>query len=162
MGTVDEPRGTRAGAHTLRAPHPFPRRAWAHARRTAASALLGLALACTSTSQSQPAGAEVALITRTRAVQGWQVRDDGRLAGSLLLYSDPERPRVGYYSVRNPEGQVLGLVDFEGRAWRYRLHHEQPDWLGTGTVLEGVRRILETSALAELESAPIESLVRGE
>ncbi len=131
-------------------------------RLAAAGALLGLAFACTSTSESQPAAAEVAWITRTRAIQGWHVRDDGRLAGSLLLYSDPERPQTGYYSVRNPEGQVLGLVDFEGRAWRYRLHREQPDWLGTGTVLEGVRRILETSALSELESAPIESLVRGE
>jgi hypothetical protein len=50
------------------------------------------------------------------------------------------------------------MVDFEGRAWRYRLHEEELEWLGTGTVVEGVRRILGTSALALLESAELGSL----
>lgn len=116
--------------------------------------------ACTSTSQSQLAGPENAIVRRTNAAKGWRVRDDGCLAGSLLLYADPEDRGAGYYSVRNPEGQTLGMVDFEGRAWRYRPHQEQPDWLGTGTVLEGVRRILETSALTVLEEAPLSGLGR--
>lgn len=117
-----------------------------------------LAPACTTESLTQRAGPSSAIITRTMPTRGWEVRDDGRLAGSLLLYSDPEHAETSYYSVRNAQGQVLGMVDFDGRAWRYRLHEEQPEWLGTGTVLEGTRRILGTSALATLEEAELATL----
>ena len=114
--------------------------------------------ACTSESLSQRPGPKTAIITRTLPVRGWEVRDDGRLAGSVLMYAEPEHERTGYYSVRNAQGQVLGMVDFEGRAWRYRLHEEELEWLGTGTVVEGVRRILGTSALAQLEPAELGAL----
>jgi len=117
--------------------------------------------ACTTESQSQSAGRKTAIVTRTLPVRGWEVRDDGRLAGSVLLYTEPGHERTGYYSVRNTQGQVLGMVDFEGRAWRYRLHAQELEWLGTGTVVEGVRRILGTSALAILEQAEIDSLSGG-
>ena len=120
-------------------------------------ACLALA-ACTTESQSQRPGPKSAVITRTLPVRGWEVRDDGRLAGSVLLYAEPGNERTGYYSVRNAQGQVLGMVDFEGRAWRYRLHEEELEWLGTGTVLEGVRRVLGTSALAQLEAAELGAL----
>jgi hypothetical protein len=114
--------------------------------------------ACMTESQSQSPGRKTAIVTRTLPVRGWEVRDDGRLAGSVLLYTEPGHEHTGYYSVRNSQGQVLGMVDFEGRAWRYRLHEEELEWLGTGTVVEGVRRILGTSALALLESAELGSL----
>jgi len=117
-----------------------------------------LAPACTSESLTQRPGPNNAIITRTVPTRGWEVRDDGRLAGSVLLYSDPEHAGSSYYSVRNAQGQVLGMVDFDGRAWRYRLHEEQPEWLGTGTVLEGTRRILGTSALAGLDEAELATL----
>ncbi len=116
------------------------------------------AAGCTSESQSQRPGPENAIVTRALPTRGWEVRDDGRLAGSVLLYAEPARASMGYYSVRNAQGQVLGMVDFDGRAWRYRLHEEELEWLGTGTVLEGVRRILGTSALAELEPVELGSL----
>jgi hypothetical protein len=115
--------------------------------------------ACVTESHSQIAGPKAALVTRTLPTRGWELRDDGRLAGTVLLYSDPERAQMDYYSIRNAEGQVLGLVDLAGRAWRYRLHEEEPEWLGTGTVLEGARRILGTSALSLLEEAELASLV---
>jgi hypothetical protein len=121
-------------------------------------ACLGLP-ACRSESHSQLAGPKSAIITRALASRCWDVRDDGRLAGSVLLYTDPAQASTGYYSVRNTQGQVLGMVDFQGRSWRYRLHEEQPEWLGTGTVLEGVRRILGTSALCELEPAELAVLL---
>ena len=114
--------------------------------------------ACTTESQSQSTSPKLPLVTRALPTRGWEVRDDGRLAGSVLLYTEPARASVGYYSVRNTQGQVLGMVDFDGRAWRYRLHEEQPEWLGTGTVLEGVRRILGTSALAALVEAELAAL----
>ena len=50
-------------------------------------------------------------------------------------------PRT-FLSVRNRHGQELGLVDDLGRAWRYRPHALDPAWVGTGSVAEGVARIL--------------------
>ena len=121
---------------------------------------MGLGLpSCMTESRSQLPGPKSAIITRALPERGWEVRDDGRLAGSVLLYADPADEHTGYYSVRNAHGQVLGMVDFEGRAWRYRLHEEQPEWIGTGTVLEGARRILGTSALCVLESAELPVLL---
>jgi hypothetical protein len=125
-------------------------------------ALLALACllpaACTTESHSQIAGPKIAIVTRTLPSKGWEVRDDGRLAGSVLLYEEPGNASAGYYSVRNAQGQVLGMVGLDGRAWRYRLHEPEPEWLGTGTVLEGVRRILGTSALSALDEAELASL----
>ncbi len=129
--------------------------------RTFALSACLLGAGCTTESQSQRPGPENAIVTRALPMRGWEVRDDGRLAGSVLLYTEPERANMGYYSVRNAQGQVLGMVDFDGRAWRYRLHEEQPEWLGTGTVLEGVRRILGTSALSLLEQVELASLTGG-
>jgi hypothetical protein len=114
--------------------------------------------ACTTESQSQRSGPKLPVVTRTLPARGWEVRDDGRLAGSVLLYTEPARASTGYYSVRNAQGQVLGMVDFDGRAWRYRVHEEQPEWLGTGTVIEGVRRILGTSPLSALEEVELAAL----
>jgi len=133
---------------------PTPIRSW-----TLALLAGCLAAACVTESHSQIAGPKTALVTRTLPTRGWELRDDGRLAGSVLLYSDPEAARMDYYSIRNVEGQVLGLIDLEGRAWRYRLHEEEPEWLGTGTVLEGARRILGTGALSSLEEAEIAALL---
>ena len=113
---------------------------------------------CLTESHSQLAGPKSAIITRTVATRAWQVRDDGVLVGSVLLYSDSAQPEKGYYSVRNPNAQVLGMVDLAGRSWRYRIHEEQPEWLGTGPVVEGVRRILGTSALTSLEEVDPQSL----
>lgn len=114
-------------------------------------AVCTLPAACTTTAHSQISGPATALVARTVPTRAWFVRDDGVLSGSVLLYSDPAQPEQGYYSVRNPNGQVLGMVDFSGRSWRYRIHEERPEWLGTGPVVDGVRRILGTSALTTLE-----------
>src|SRR5689334_21180771 len=128
-------------------------------RLAALGLLAGLVpAACTTESHSQIAGPKVAIVARTPASKAWEVRDDGRLAGSVLLYEQPGDTRTGYYSVRNAQGQVLGMVGLDGRAWRYRLHEPEPEWLGTGTVLEGVRRILGTSALTALDEAEIAAL----
>jgi hypothetical protein len=55
--------------------------------------------------------------------------------------------------VRNVWNQELGRVDADGRAWRYRPHGDQPLWLGTGPVADGVFAILgldaDRSALVE-------------
>lgn len=49
-----------------------------------------------------------------------------------------------FFSVRNRYQQELGLVDDLGRSWRFEPHAKEPDWLGSGSVAEGVSRILGT------------------
>ena len=66
-----------------------------------------------------------------------------------------------FFSVRNAHQHELGLVDSFGRAYRYRPHQEEPEWLGTGTVEEGVRRILELSEEALLEPVALEDLTEA-
>jgi len=48
-----------------------------------------------------------------------------------------------FYSVRNRFQQELGLVDDLGRSWRFQPHAKEPAWLGSGSVAEGVGRILD-------------------
>ena len=86
------------------------------------------------------------------------MRDDGRLLGSLVRYESQIDLSQGYYAVRNRDGQELGLVDLEGRAWRYRAHERESEWLGTGTVIEGARRILSGSWATTLEEVELAKL----
>jgi hypothetical protein len=53
--------------------------------------------------------------------------------------------------VRNVWHQDLGMIDAFGRAYRYVVHHEEPVWVGSGSVRQGVERILglENCELAE-------------
>jgi len=61
-----------------------------------------------------------------------------------------------FYSVRNREGQEIGIVDLHGRAWRYHAHVSESEWLGTGTVFEGALKILGGSSAG----TPVEVDVR--
>lgn len=134
-----------------------------HALRATLAAAAGTLVlsalpACRAVSGSASDGRATATVTETTPLRAWLVRDDGRQIGSLILYGQVGEPQTGYYSVRNAEGQVLGLVDFSGRAWRYRLHESEPEWLGTGTILEGARRILGAGSLCDLEETPLGEL----
>ena len=62
---------------------------------------------------------------------GWLVR----------FHEDGENGR-SFYSVRNQHHQELGLVDTHGRAWRFEPFEKEPNWLGSGSVSDGVSRIL--------------------
>ncbi len=37
----------------------------------------------------------------------------------------------------------MGIVDLDGRAFRYRAHSIDPEWIGSGPVFDGARRILD-------------------
>jgi hypothetical protein len=66
--------------------------------------------------------------------------------------------------VRNPWDQDVGMIDHLGRSWK-RVPHEEDAWLGTGTVLEGVQRILEAGERAhmvELDVSQLEARTRAE
>jgi hypothetical protein len=107
--------------------------------------------------QSVP-GAGGVVVLRSEPVAGWQVWEETRLAGSLVRYEEPGGRRRTWYSVRNAHQQELGVVDVHGRAWRYKPHQREPVWLGSGTVDEGVRRILGLGPNSALREVALGSL----
>jgi hypothetical protein len=121
-----------------------------------AAALAG----CRTETTHSPINLDAAVVSHARAVSAWEVWDQGRCAGSIVRYEDVDRPSRGYYSVRNRDQQALGMVDFDGRAWRYRPHQRDPDWLGTGTVAHATSWILGCSEACELVPVPLESVER--
>ncbi|MBI5361730.1 MAG: hypothetical protein HZA53_01035, partial [Planctomycetes bacterium] len=105
-----------------------------------------LAAACRTTSATAPAGLREVTATRAKLMQSFEVRSRAVLAGYVLRYASDEEPPRTYFVVRNREHQDLGLVDALGRAWCYRAHEREPEWITTGTVLQGARAILGVEA----------------
>lgn len=94
------------------------------------------------------------LVSTPRAA--WQVTDGETECGFVLRFEATEDGRV-FHSVRNVWNQELGLVDADGRAWRYRPHGREPEWLGTGPVGQGAARILGVDDAA-LEPVSLDQL----
>lgn len=66
--------------------------------------------------------------------------------------------------VRNRYHQDLGVIDALGRAYRYQPHVDGPVWVGSGSVLRGVQRILAMDARPALTEVPMydpEALTAG-
>lgn len=122
-------------------------------------ALVGLAcVACRTTSTQVPANMGSAVVVRAQPVAAWTVVDQGVTVGWLVRFDTPEAVDRSYYSVRNEHRQEIGLVDLDGRAWRYRAHVREAEWVGTGTLKHGVRAVLETSDALRLVPATLEQL----
>ena len=128
--------------------------------------LLLVALAACHTERSEePAGMSLNRIERQVPRRAWNLVDQGQVLGSVVLFADPAAPADAsrqFFSVRNPFQQELGTVDGLGRAWRFQPHRRDAALLGTGTVLEGARRILSGSSSAELAEVPLELLGAGQ
>ena len=81
----------------------------------------------------------------TSPEQAWTIQDsEGQPLGFLVHFEESTAnatPR-GFFSVRNPYQQELGLVDDLGRSWLFEPHAKSPKWLGSGTVAEATGRIL--------------------
>lgn len=121
--------------------------------------LLAFAIgACRTTTTSRTTSSPGVVVTRTAAVRAWEVWDGDHRLGTIVRYEDPTDLARAFYSVRNLDQQDLGLVDLQGRAWRYLPHQREPAWLGTGTVTQGAARILDGDASVELREISIESL----
>lgn len=102
----------------------------------------------------RPAAAEVRVGTRARS---WDVYRSGECVGRVVLFQERGDIRDSIYVVRNPWHQDLGLIDGLGRAYRYLPHHKEPAWVGSGTIAQGVERILgheERCELVEVDLAP--------
>ena len=114
--------------------------------------------ACRTTSTSQTTGPSAVVVTRAVPVRAWELWQNGLLLGSIVRFEETGDAGRAFYSVRNREGQELGLVDLEGRAWRHRSNQSRPDWLGTGTVKDGAQRILDGTESAELIEVDVDRL----
>jgi hypothetical protein len=106
--------------------------------------------ACRTTTTSSPAESSGVAVARAVAVRAWELWDAGTLLGSVVRYEEPGRPDRAFFGVRDDDHQDLGMIDHQGRAWRYRAHQREPEWVGTGTVLKGARSILGGSAASRL------------
>ena len=125
----------------------------------AVAALLALGLEACETSHSTrivPPG--VALVTKTEATRCWLVIEAGERRGWVVQFEDPQDAEREYFSVRNLHHQELGTLDDLGRAWRFVPHGREAEWIGTGTVLEGARGILDLGSEVELEEVPLSEL----
>lgn len=117
-------------------------------------AIFPLEIGCRTTTETFPAGLRDVSAARARRTGLWEVRSRERSRGFVARYVEEASPARTYFVVQNAEGQDLGIVDALGRAWRYRPHTQEPDWLTTGTVLAGAEAILDLageSVLVELE-----------
>lgn len=113
--------------------------------------------ACRTTTTLEPAGLDRAVLTPVPAVRAWVVLDEGDICGSVVRYSERGQDGRFLYVVRNLWDQDLGVIDELGRAWR-RVPHEEDRWIGTGTVAEGVRTILDVGQTCALSEQPIETV----
>ncbi|TDJ71229.1 MAG: hypothetical protein E2O39_08655 [Planctomycetota bacterium] len=113
--------------------------------RTALLSLLLLA-GCITTAKSSPPGLSSAIVRRARPTAAWGAVEHRRITGYVVRFEPPGDPARFIYSVRNEHQQDLGVIDSFGRVYRYRPHADEPEWIGSGTVLFGVRRILGSGA----------------
>jgi len=121
----------------------------------ACGAGLGLLPACRTTRTLQPAGLGDGVVQRATLMGSWDVHARGQLCGHLQRFETEEEPPRFFFHVQNLEHQDLGLVDAQGRAWRYRPHAREADWVATGTVAAAVAAILGVDGPVELvERAP--------
>lgn len=124
--------------------------------------LVGIVLACTQTgcvtTSRSVSPREEFDVRHAAATRAWLVVDGSQTIGEMVRYDDRAGARF-FYSVRNLLHQELGLIDSLGRAYRFRAHQPEPTWTGTGPVLEGVRRILESSSASELREVAVSELL---
>lgn len=120
-------------------------------------ASLPLAACMTQTTTMEPAGLDRAVLTPVPAVRAWVVLDQGEVVGSVVRYAETGQDGRFLYVVRNLWDQDLGVVDELGRAWR-RVPHREDEWIGTGPVADGVRRILEVGQTASMSERAIEDV----
>jgi hypothetical protein len=116
-----------------------------------------LGAGCLGPNQQSLRDRNEATATAAEAVRAWEIVLDGEVRGRVIEFAELGGER-GFHSVRNARHQELGMIDDLGRSWRYQPHADEPDWLGTGTVLEGARAILNLPESAEGFEVPLATL----
>ena len=101
------------------------------------------------------------MIASARPTRAWRLAEGTATLGYVVCFEDPSDAERTFFSVRNELQQDLGLIDRRGRFFRYRPHRREPEWLGSGTVLEGARRILDAGPESELVEVRVADLAAG-
>jgi len=110
---------------------------------------------CRTTETSGPAlSASVGELRVASPAQGWEVVHGPEIVGLVVFFEADGPAEDSVYMVRNVWHQDLGMIDAFGRAYRYVPHHEDPAWVGSGSVRQGVERILGLSG-CELSEFPL-------
>jgi hypothetical protein len=125
-------------------------------RMRASVLLLLLALGSCRVVESEQLASPTPVIRTARAERAWRVFADDATVGSVVLFRNENEANGAFFSVRNAWQQDVGLVDELGRAWAFRPHADEAEWLGSGTVEDGVAGILGVTQcdLVEIELAP--------
>lgn len=126
-------------------------------RRLAPLLLAGCLAACVTESLDRPVGLDQSAPTLSRAVEAWEVVEAGRVVGTVVVF-EVQGTGERFFQVRNPHQQELGMVDAEGRWWRYAPASPEPEWLGTGTVRDGVCLLLGAAPDAPFYDVPVATL----
>ncbi len=125
---------------------------------TLAAAILALPGCLSETTSSQDYGDLDA--RRATATNSWKVVEGAAMRGFVVRFQESAPKANVLLSVRNEHNQDLGWIDQLGRAWRYRPH-EDPEWVSTGSTLQGVRAILEVGESARLLVCELSELPAG-
>ena len=130
-------------------------------RRSALFCLVWMiaATSCHTTSTSRAPGPDSVEITQASPVRAWELWHAGRYLGAVVRFDVRGDSSRFFYSVRNREGQEMGIVDLHGRAYRYRAHVTDSEWLGTGGVFEGALSILDAPASGEAVEVDVSRLM---
>lgn len=117
----------------------------------------GALAGCRTTESTRPAAPDPPIVYRAQATRAWDVLSaQGAVTGSVVHFASEAAPEQSVWVVRNPHGQDLGWVDSLGRAYRLLPHHREPAWVGTGTVGQGVERILRSEGPCTLRERALE------
>jgi len=120
--------------------------------------LLALSCAgCITESKDLVVGMEMGAPTFADPVKAWEVVENGEVVGRVVIFQVRDEEER-FFQIRNVHHQDLGMVDSEGRWWRYDLHSDQPVWLGTGTVRGGICQILGAGLDAPFYEVPLDTL----
>lgn len=106
-----------------------------------------------------PADLRAAAPRRAEPLAAWEAVHAGAAIGVVVRFGRAGSPTETWFSVRNAHGQELGMIDRLGRAFRFRPE-AQAQWLGSGTVAEGVARLLVPAGPLELVEVPLATLAR--
>lgn len=111
---------------------------------------------CETIETTGPASSPAAVVRASQPSGAWVLRTGGRTVGALVRFEEAGSGRF-LYSVQDGWGFDRGIVDAEGRAWRY-VPHAEPEWTSTGTVLAGAGAILELASEPTMQPVELDAL----
>ena len=117
----------------------------------------GLLLASCVTVHSQHEATADIELAAARPVAVWEIVSGEKRLGFVVRYDESGETSRSFFSVRNGWHQELGLIVELGRFWRLLPLEVVAWWLGSGTVEQGVQRILELDEQACLREVELKT-----